>query len=179
MSVDLAFNSVWGGPLATSYLSVEDANTLALLLLDNPTAWDSCSEQKRKMALLRATQNLDSLMYIGEEYYTDQLLKWPRTLGHLWWTKFSDADSDENKFQTKSKFDIQAACFLEAYDILSSLGRTDHSDMSSQGVKQYSRSVGPIREQYTYGDPGGGSRISDPALVILRKYTRSRGLVRG
>lgn len=179
MSVDLSFNAVWGGSEATSYLSVEDANTVSALLLDAPSIWDNCTEQNKQVSLIRATQSIDSLTYIGEEYYTDQLLKWPRSLNHLWWAKFSEADMDESKFQTKSKFDIQAACLLEAFDIILRMSKTNHSSMSTQGIKQYSRSVGPIREQYTYGDAGGGSRVSDSALAILRKYTRSRGLVRG
>lgn len=179
MSVDLSFEATWGGASATSYLSVEDSDEIAELVLPVATVWTSISTVTKSANLLKATRAIESMHYIGEVKYTDQLLKWPRIISHREWASRYSTPANDDVFQRKSKFDIQVACLLEAQARYMASAKTDHSEMAAKGIKQYSKSVGPIREQYTYGDQGGSTSVGASAMSILRNYTRSRGLVRG
>lgn len=179
MSVDLNFNSDWGGPVATSYLSVADADEIAAMVLASSSSWVDLVDSVKETYLMQSARSIDSLHYIGELAYTDQILKWPRIVSRKEWTTRYIGLQDDDRFQRKSKFDIQVACLLEAVNRYTLAGKTDHAEMSSKGIKQYSKSVGPIREQYTYGDQGGSMAVGASAMNILRLYTRARGLVRG
>lgn len=181
MSVDLGFDATWGGTSATSYLSVLDSDTIAELVLSDSDAWTLLPEAKKQMFLMRATRDIDALHFIGQEYYSEQLLKWPRYLGRSWSRRFIDQTviTDTDRFQKESKFDLQVACLLQAYAAVQADGKSSHASLAAQGVKQMSKSVGPLREQYTYGDQGGAFPITDGAIRLLRNYTRSRGLRRG
>jgi hypothetical protein len=142
----IEFNADWGGDNASSYVSLEDAEAIASLILPSSTAWSAASDAAKTAALISATASIDSLTFVGAPYYTTQALAWPRLLSTSWRYRYANlATLSDDRFQSITKRDIEVATVLQAEHVLRTGSGQSHQQLIADGVKQVSKSVGPVR----------------------------------
>ncbi|HLF92750.1 MAG TPA: DnaT-like ssDNA-binding protein [Planctomycetota bacterium] len=74
----MEFDATAGGPDATSYLSIEDADDRSALLV-NEEAWDAIEDEDgKKKKLMRAAAKADAYGAPGPKADPDQRLRYPR-----------------------------------------------------------------------------------------------------
>ena len=126
MSFSNTFDNTISGSTATSYVSLDEANTYFSVDLPFYQDWDVLTDSAKESWLMRATRQLDSLPFISGKKVSTQSLQFPR-----WYQDVQD----EIPIQVK-----QAQCEL-AKIMLSTLSTTSSgqqakeiSSMSLDGV---------------------------------------------
>ena len=73
----IVLNSTAGSASANSYMSLADADTYLEAHLEAET-WSAIDDERKKAALIGATRELDSLIWVGRRSTEFQSLAWPR-----------------------------------------------------------------------------------------------------
>lgn len=162
-----ALEATWGGNAADSYVDLDTADSLILDYVLDPTSWNAASGQKRDAALRMMTVKIDSFSYEGIRYSTAQTLKFPRWLPRWLYN-----------LQDNQQTDVQRACAIGAAYLVTYSGQLSrHQRNVALGLKQVSESVGPIRDQYTYG-VGAGFVLPPESYQLLQPYLSPKALFR-
>ena len=173
--------ATWGGASDNSYISFTAANSYLPSAVVDPAAWTSASTTQREAALMEATRDIDSKQYIGQRYFPDQRLEFPRSsnTGDSWPYNFtSTATPNFDIEQARAQVAIEQATCYQALWILRNSGRNYHSERIASGVKSFSEAVGPISESATYGG-GTIERLCPEALSIIAPWITGKRAVRG
>ncbi len=173
--------SSWGGSTDNSYISLSAANSFITTSVVDVAAWTDATTAQREASLIEATRDVDSKQYIGQRYYTEQRLEFPRILrtGESWPFNFTGSvPGDSDIEQTRSRLAVEQATCSQALWILRNSGRNYHNERISSGIKSFSESVGPISESATYGG-GAIERLCPEALAVLSPWFTGRRVYRG
>jgi len=157
--------NTWGGKTSNSYVGLTEANSIVSQHSLDFEVWDSVDDDQRARALIAATNNIDSLPWVGARYFWNQKLAFPRTppgiehpIGIL------QSSTDTAQFYTAIENDVylrdqlhrvQEATALQALYLLqlrqegARLQR--HRTRQRMGIISWSRSAAGISESYSYG----------------------------
>lgn len=73
----MAINTTPGDAAADGYVSEADADAYMLTRVGTST-WDSATTAEKEAAIKHATRLLDLLDWVGDKYFDDGALRWPR-----------------------------------------------------------------------------------------------------
>lgn len=174
--------SSWGGGTSNSYISYSAANSYATTALIDYSAWDSATVEQREAALIEASQDIDSMQYVGARYYFEQALEFPRRLRTNYpYGTIALSGSSTDVFQTRMKRAVEEATVHQAVWRLS--GKVnDHLTNVMFGVTQQQQRVGPLMRstQYGQGATGGTPSLLHPKVKqLLAPYKLGRRVWRG
>lgn len=178
-------SSPWGGRSNNCYVTLDEANsyiTTAKIFYDE---WLEFAD-RRLAALITGTQQIDANNWVGEQWFFNQLLEFPRyplgedfPLGSL---ARSDPDpafevlSLTDEYLRKQRLRVQIACCEQALWLLRNRGPSAHREDQFRGIRSQGRS-GRISESFSYGDPD--LILCPEAWDQLRHYVGATVLVRG
>lgn len=170
----------WAGTTDNSYISFTAANSYISTSMVDPSAWTDASTAQKEAALMEATRDIDSKQYIGDRYYYEQRLEFPRKVdGSRWpWNYTSSVTPNVDVDQARAQLAVEQATCQQALWILRNSGRNYHNERISSGIKSFSESVGPISESATYGG-GAIERLCPEALAVLSPWFTGRRVYRG
>lgn len=145
----------------TEYITSDEMDTYAANRPDS-TAWTGASEADQDDALKYSSKLVDSLLFVGKKYDTDQALQWPRLIKvRGGWTV--ERDADDNVVVPQAIKD--AVC----EEILARLDTTNDKRRALQegGVTYFK--LGELWEEYDGSLQGGGIKGTP-----LRSWTAYR-----
>lgn len=179
----MAIDSTWGGNAANAYVSYTEADSYVTTAVYDSAAWTDATSAQRNAAILEATVMIDRLTYVGERYYADQRLAFPRGLDRYDPYPYTRVGTPDSILQQQMKDDVQRANALQALHICRLGGRDTHAERIASGIKAFSEKVGPVSEYVAYGGGQGGSaatpqRLSQDVLDLLAKWRTSRQIRR-
>jgi len=180
--------SSWGGGTSNCYVSYTAANSFITNSLVNYSAWTAATRAQREAALMESTRQIDARQYIYGKYYSTQLLEFPRMLSPHWSTSGGAWDPNNlSTSQTRMQKDVEQACCHQAVHLLNKNTLSSHTDLLVVGVKGMKRKVGPVEEEYKYGNPSGsrsahagGSKqpLCEATWQLLSDWMTSRRIYR-
>jgi len=179
--------ATWGSATANSYVTLAAAESYITAKLCEYTAWSGASQGQKEAALIMATQDIDSKHYIYHKYSTTQMLEFPRSINR---TSTVDDWTSLNLTTLESRMqeDVKAACCHQAVYLLEQNDLRIHTELQNVGVSGMSRKVGPITEEYQYGEgegtlSGDTKNKKDPfckqARTLLADWLDQPRIVRG
>ena len=144
----------------TEYVTSEEMDAYAADRPDS-SAWTGATEADQEDALKYSSSLVDSLLFVGRKYDTDQALQWPRLIKvRGGWTVERDTEGDVCIPQAIK----DAVC----EEILARLSPTDgkRHALQADGVKSFR--LGDLSE--TYGDDLRGGGIKGTPLISWTAY---------
>jgi hypothetical protein len=171
-------DATWGGTAANAYDTMANVNAFIHTHVFDHSDWDNLTKEQKEAAILEATRDIDAGQYIGSRYARGQVLEFPRELSLDWPNNATGSLTSFSEAHERMQRDVQRALAHQALWIVRNGGRNYHAEAQAQGVKQYSESVGPIREQYTYG-AAAPKRLCPEAEAKLAPWREPRRVYRG
>jgi len=187
----VTIDATWGGDTSNTYLTVAEASALLTSNVLNFDAWEDADEDQKTRALIVATQNIDTMDWLGARYFYHQKLEFPRTapgtnFPYIYGTTATGnvyvdiTESDD--FQKRLKTRVQLSCSLQALYLLekncASRSVAKHRDYQKAGINSWSKSAAGISESYSY-DRASTVILSPEAFDQLRYYKASPTVSRG
>jgi len=171
--------AVWGGSSSNAYSTLEEVNEFINTRVFDHSEWEALSKIQKEAAILEATRDIDAGSYVGGLYSVDQALVFPRAFsgGRLQDSVAREGLLSGSHMQSRMERDVKEALAYQANWIARSAGRNFHAENQAQGIKSYSESVGPIREQYTYG--AAVRRLCPEAAAKVSTWAESKKIFRG
>lgn len=164
----------YGGHESNSYLSLAEANDIikggAVL---NNAAWLSANNKQKEAALREATVDIDTRQFIGEKYFFEQRLEFPRQLKFDFpFNRTEVATFTDDSVQARMKADVQEACAHQAVWLLRNNGMSEHTENQHLGLASVQESTGPIRDFYQYrkGFSAAQTRLHPNAMARLQEW---------
>lgn len=74
----VTLNSNLGDPSANTYVTLKEANDYIRNKRGHNSVWDTLSIEGKKRLLFEAAQDIDMFNFVGEQYYENQTLQFPR-----------------------------------------------------------------------------------------------------
>lgn len=183
----LTLIDTWGGSTSNTYISLEDADLLITMELLDSEPWASAAESQRRAALASATRNIDSYNWVGEKYFFQQLLQFPRTPqgADFFYGPYGRAESDaqtlslmnQDEYLRKQRIRVRRACAIQANYLLRTKGRNLDRETQFIGATSRSSSHSGVSIAHHYAHPS--HRLCPEAMDELRYYLGKARLVRG
>lgn len=173
----------YGGPGSNSYVSLTYADSFLAVAAYNPTVWTSATTLQRGAAILAATRDIEAFTYIGDRYYHDQFLKFPRQLKSRFpYNRTNSTTLSLDVQQAHMLRNVQEATCLQALKIVSEAGQDVAANLIAQGITNKSKRVGPIQESISFGKTNAAqtmrARMSPQAYSLLQAWLTSRRIIR-
>lgn len=143
----------WGGNGSNVYVGLTEANSYITNAVFDPAAWTACTTAQQQAALMEATLQIDRGTFLGGRYYSDQKLKFPRSVGGQ---SYTEIGSPSSTLQAQMKSDVERACCYQALFICRNSGRNTDAERIQAGISAFSESIGPVKEFVQYGAAGKG-----------------------
>ena len=173
--------SSYGGPDSNGYISLTEANSFILTAIPEgvlcPTLWTDLSTVAQEASIMMATIDIDSRQYVGNRFFFDQHLEFPRELRSAFpFNRTTVRTFTEDTIQKRMKRSVQEACAYQALHIARHQGRSTHLSNIAQGIRGISESVGPIREFVQYGQriSNQNAKFEPTALALLQEWMTTR-----
>lgn len=175
----------YGGPDSNAYISLTEANSFIGSGIPEsvlaPTIWGGLNNPQKEAAIMMASIDIDSRQYIGQRFFNDQHLEFPRLVNpHFPLNRTVTAIGSLDVTQKRMKRNVQEACAYQAFQIARDGGRNQHLQNIASGIKGISESVGPIREFVQYGQrtTQSAAKFDSVALSLLQPWMTSRRILR-
>jgi len=171
----------YGGPDSNAYISITDADSFIESSIFDPTIWTNLNTLQKCSAIIQASIDIDSRQYVGNRFFADQHLEFPRELRSAFpWNRTTIRTFTEDTIQKRMKRNVKEACAFQAFFIARYGGRSPHLENISQGIRGISESVGPIREFIQYGQRVNqqNAKFDATALSLLQPWMTTRKIWR-
>lgn len=175
--------ATYGGLGANSYVDLSYANSFIATRTFASSFWTALNTIQREACLTMATQDIDAFTYVGNRYYHDQFLEFPRELRSRFpWNRTDSTTLSQDVIQVRMKRDVQEATCWQALKIAQNQGQTPFADLAQAGVTSHSRQAGPISETVQLGKGGSASsnsaRMDSRAMSLLQPWRVGRRIYR-
>jgi len=184
LSAGATLISSYGGSGSNTYCSLTQANSYITTAVLNKSSWESATVASKAAALMEATRDIDSRSYIYGRYYSDQTLKFPRSVDvGLEPAVTATSTTLYGVTYTQQMEDVRRACCHQALWLLRNAGQNVHLETMAAGVKKVSKKMGPIAEsyEYTHGAVGGGGAnpLCSESRQFLVRWMSTPRIIRG
>jgi hypothetical protein len=168
----------WGGPLSNSYVTETEVNSYLMTAVTNNMSWLKTDWRARKAAMIEATIDIDSRSYIGQRYYYDQRLEFPRQLAIAFpWNRTWASSTIWSVEMGRMMEDVKKAASLQTLHILRTRGREQGIEAIVSGIKQRSSAIGGSVENVKYSRDI--RRLGPEAIILLADWMTTRKVLRG
>lgn len=173
----------YGGPQSNAYVSLTFADSFLSVSAYAPAVWTAATTTQREAAIKQATRDVDAFTYVGERYYNDQYLKFPREFRNRFpWNRTETASLVGDNTQYRMQRAVQEATCFQAYKIVAEAGSTIIPNLIQQGVVSKAKQVGPISESVNLGNARASgtmrARMDSQAYALLQEWMTSRRIYR-
>lgn len=171
--------SDWGGPSSNCYIDLTSANSFITSAIVDHSDWTGASTPAQEAAILEGARDIDSRRYIGDRYFYDQMLEFPRELAvDFPWNRTGTSSITFSVEHARMKQAVEQANCYQALHILRNAGRNLHNERRANGITSYSEKIGPIAESYTYARGQYISVINPDAINVLAPYAAQKRVFR-
>ena len=167
----------WGGSTATSYLALTDAASFVTTALIYTTPWTDATSVKQEAALISATRQIDARQYVGERFYVDQILEFPRRFS----THFAQLTTTTSLLftpdQVRMERAVKEATCHQAVWLLRRGGRNIHAEHIASGISEIRETTGPLTDFVKYSSRRVIT-LNPEASLLLQPWMEAKRVVR-
>jgi hypothetical protein len=177
----------YGGAQDNSYLTVDRATDLITTNFLYWTDWEDADGDDRARALIMAANALEGITWVGERFFYNQALVFPRSLPgqEMPWGGFNPREEPTGDFYTyiqqaedqqRMLRRVEIAVCAQALEILKHGGEDPHRDTVFAGIRSRGRGS-KFSDSASYAEAPWG--LCPRAWDQVRHYKGSPRLVRG
>lgn len=170
----------WGGEDSNCYIALTAANSFVMSSIVDTSAWSDATPQQRNAALMEATRDIDAHEYLGQRYFYNQMLQFPRELLGSWpWNRTTQGNTGFSIEQHRMQVAVEQATCYQALAILRKGGRDIDQERIASGIRSFREQAGQAEEETVYSGTSAGSKLCPDALNRLRQYRSQKTIYRG